>query len=338
MYKRQESSCDETAAAIVKDGRELISNVISTSVEEQALYGGVVPEIASRRHAEYISKTVEQALAQAELTPEQLDGIAVTFAPGLIGAVLVGVNFAKGLAYAANKPLIPVHHLRGHIAALYLTHPELKPPFLCLVASGGHSHIVQVESYTKFKVLGRTVDDAAGEAFDKVARTLGLGYPGGPAISKAARNGDPHAYKLPTPHVEGRYNVSFSGLKTAVLNTVNQAEMRGETVNVADMAASFEHRIDEILAQKLLLAAQDTGASTICLAGGVAANGLLRSLVNEGAQKLGAKLCLPAVEFCGDNGAMIAAQGFYELQSGNVAGLELNGQPTLPIDYNCSEE
>lgn len=333
-----ESSCDETAAAIVKDGRELISNVISTSVEEQALYGGVVPEIASRRHAEYISKTVEQALAQAELTPEQLDGIAVTFAPGLIGAVLVGVNFAKGLAYAANKPLIPVHHLRGHIAALYLTHPELKPPFLCLVASGGHSHIVQVESYTKFKVLGRTVDDAAGEAFDKVARTLGLGYPGGPAISKAARNGDPHAYKLPTPHVEGRYNVSFSGLKTAVLNTVNQAEMRGETVNVADMAASFEHRIDEILAQKLLLAAQDTGASTICLAGGVAANGLLRSLVNEGAQKLGAKLCLPAVEFCGDNGAMIAAQGFYELQSGNVASLELNGQPTLPIDYNCSEE
>lgn len=333
-----ESSCDETAAAIVKDGRELISNVISTSVEEQALYGGVVPEIASRRHAEYISKTVEQALAQAELAPEQLDGIAVTFAPGLIGAVLVGVNFAKGLAYAANKPLIPVHHLRGHIAALYLTHPELKPPFLCLVASGGHSHIVQVESYTKFKVLGRTVDDAAGEAFDKVARTLGLGYPGGPAISKAARNGDPHAYKLPTPHVEGRYNVSFSGLKTAVLNTVNQAEMRGETVNVADMAASFEHRIDEILAQKLLLAAQDTGASTICLAGGVAANGLLRSLVNEGAQKLGAKLCLPAVEFCGDNGAMIAAQGFYELQSGNVAGLELNGQPTLPIDYNCSEE
>lgn len=333
-----ESSCDETAAAIVKDGRELISNVISTSVEEQALYGGVVPEIASRRHAEYISKTVEQALAQAELAPEQLDGIAVTFAPGLIGAVLVGVNFAKGLAYAANKPLIPVHHLRGHIAALYLTHPELKPPFLCLVASGGHSHIVQVESYTKFKVLGRTVDDAAGEAFDKVARTLGLGYPGGPAISKAARNGDPHAYKLPTPHVEGRYNVSFSGLKTAVLNTVNQAEMRGETVNVADMAASFEHRIDEILAQKLLLAAQDTGASTICLAGGVAANGLLRSLVNEGAQKLGAKLCLPAVEFCGDNGAMIAAQGFYELQSGNVASLELNGQPTLPIDYNCSEE
>ena len=331
-----ESTCDETAAAVVKDGRELVSNVISTSVAEQALYGGVVPEIASRRHAEYISATVEKALADAGMTPAQLDGIAVSFAPGLIGAVLVGVNFAKGLAYAANKPLIPVHHLRGHIAALYLTHPDLKPPFLCLVASGGHSHIVQVSDYTHFTVLGRTVDDAAGEAFDKVARTLGLGYPGGPAISKAARTGNPKAYKLPVPHVEGKYNVSFSGLKTAVLNAVNQAEMRGETVNVADMAASFEHRIDEILADKLLAAAKDTGASTLCLAGGVAANSLLRCLVNEGAQKLGARLCLPAVEFCGDNGAMIASQGFYELQSGNVAGLDLNGLPTLSIDYNCS--
>ena len=330
-----ESTCDETAAAVVKDGRELVSNVISTSVAEQALYGGVVPEIASRRHAEYISATVEKALADAGMTPSQLDGIAVSFAPGLIGAVLVGVNFAKGLAYAANKPLIPVHHLRGHIAALYLTHPDLKPPFLCLVASGGHSHIVQVSDYTHFTVLGRTVDDAAGEAFDKVARTLGLGYPGGPAISKAARTGNPKAYKLPVPHVEGKYNVSFSGLKTAVLNAVNQAEMRGETVNVADMAASFEHRIDEILADKLLAAAKDTGASTLCLAGGVAANSLLRCLVNEGAQKLGARLCLPAVEFCGDNGAMIASQGFYELQSGNVAGLDLNGLPTLPINYNC---
>ena len=330
-----ESTCDETAAAVVKDGRELVSNVISTSVAEQALYGGVVPEIASRRHAEYISATVEKALADAGMTPAQLDGIAVSFAPGLIGAVLVGVNFAKGLAYAANKPLIPVHHLRGHIAALYLTHPDLKPPFLCLVASGGHSLIVQVSDYTHFTVLGRTVDDAAGEAFDKVARTLGLGYPGGPAISKAARTGNPKAYKLPVPHVEGKYNVSFSGLKTAVLNAVNQAEMRGETVNVADMAASFEHRIDEILADKLLAAAKDTGASTLCLAGGVAANSLLRCLVNEGAQKLGARLCLPAVEFCGDNGAMIASQGFYELQSGNVAGLDLNGLPTLPIDYNC---
>ena len=316
-----ESTCDETAAAVVEDGRKLVSNVVATSVAEQALYGGVVPEIASRRHIEYISATGQAALDEAKLTPADLDGIAVSFAPGLIGAVLVGVNFAKGLAYAAQKPLVPVHHLRGHIAALYLTHPDLKPPFLCLVASGGHSHIVQVLDYTHYHVLGRTVDDAAGEAFDKVARTLGLGYPGGPAISKAARNGNAKAYKLPVPHVDGPYNVSFSGLKTAVLN-------------VADMADSFEHRIDEILAEKLLAAAQDTNAPAIALAGGVAANSLLRCLVNEGAQKLGAKLYLPEMQFCGDNGAMVAAQGFYELTAGNVAGLDLNGLATLPIDYN----
>ena len=329
-----ESTCDETAAAIVEDGRKVISNVISTSVKEQALYGGVVPEIASRRHAEYISATVDKALADAGMTMADVDAVAVTFAPGLIGAVLVGVNFAKGLAYAAGKPLVPVHHLRGHIAANYLTHQDLKPPFLCLVASGGHSHIVLVEDWCRYKILGRTVDDAAGEAYDKVARTLGLPYPGGPSVAAAAKTGDPKAYRLPVPHVEGPYNVSFSGLKTAVLNAVNQAEMKGETVNVADMAASFEHRIDEILAEKLLAAAQDTGASAIALAGGVAANSLLRCLVNEGAQKLGAKLHLPEMKFCGDNGAMVAAQGFYELTAGNVADLTLNGLATLPIDYN----
>lgn len=329
-----ESSCDETAASVVKDGRELVSNVVSTSVAEQALYGGVVPEIASRRHVEYISATVKKALDDAGITPADLDGIAVTFAPGLIGAVLVGLNFAKSLAYAAQKPLIPVHHLRGHIAALYLTHPDLKPPFLCLVASGGHSHIVQVKDYTHYEILGRTVDDAAGEAFDKVARTLGLGYPGGPAISKAAQNGDPKAYRLPVPKVEGRYNVSFSGLKTAVLNAVNKAQMKGEEIDVAGMAASFEYRIDEILAEKLLLAAKDTGADKICIAGGVSANGLLRTLLNNGAQKMGAKLYMPALRFCGDNGAMIAAQGYYELLDGNIGGLDLNGLATLPIDYN----
>ena len=328
-----ESTCDETAAAVVKDGRELVSNVISTSVAEQALYGGVVPEIASRRHAEYISATVEKALADAGMTPADLDGIAVSFAPGLIGAVLVGVNFAKGLAYAAQKPLVPVHHLRGHIAALYLTHPDLKPPFLCLVASGGHSHIVQVTDYTRFTVLGRTVDDAAGEAFDKVARTLGLPYPGGPSVSQAAKAGDPHAYKLPVPHVEGRYNVSFSGLKTAVVNEVHNARQKGGDVNVADMAASFQERIAQILAKKLLSAAADTGAKTVCLAGGVAANGRLRQLVNDGAQKLGARVLLPELKYCGDNAAMIAAQGYYEYRDGNLADLTLNGLPTLEIDY-----
>ena len=328
-----ESSCDETAAAIVEDGRLLRSNVIATSVAEQALYGGVVPEIASRRHAESISQVADKALADAGLTIADIDAVAVTFAPGLIGAVLVGVNFAKGLAYSAGKPLVPVHHLRGHIAANYLTHPELQPPFLCLVASGGHSHIVMVEDWCRYRVLGRTVDDAAGEAFDKVARTLGLPYPGGPSVSQAARSGDPHAYKLPVPHVEGKYNVSFSGLKTAVVNEVHNAEQRGEAVRVPDMAASFQERIAQILAKKLLAAAADTGAKTVCLAGGVAANGRLRQLVNDGAQKLGARVFLPELKYCGDNAAMIAAQGYHEYKDGNLADLRLNGLPTLEIDY-----
>ena len=328
-----ESTCDETAAAVVQDGKTVVSNVIATSVQEQALYGGVVPEIASRRHAESISGVVDKALADAGLTIGEVDGVAVTFAPGLIGAVLVGVNYAKGLAYAAGKPLIPVHHLRGHIAANYLTHPDLQPPFLCLVASGGHSHIVMVEDWCRYRVLGRTVDDAAGEAFDKVARTLGLPYPGGPSVAAAAKQGDPHAYKLPTPHVEGKYNVSFSGLKTAVINKVHNAQQKGQTVSVPDMAASFQERIAQILAKKLLAAGADTGAKTIALAGGVAANGRLRQLVNDGAQKLGARVVLPDLKYCGDNGAMIAAQGYYELKNGNVAGWDLNGLPTLPIDY-----
>ena len=328
-----ESTCDETAAAVVEDGRRVVSNVIATSVQEQALYGGVVPEIASRRHAESISGVVDKALADAGLTIGEVDGVAVTFAPGLIGAVLVGVNYAKGLAYAAGKPLIPVHHLRGHIAANYLSHPDLQPPFLCLVASGGHSHIVMVQDWCRYRVLGRTVDDAAGEAFDKVARTLGLPYPGGPSVAAAAKQGDPHAYKLPTPHVEGKYNVSFSGLKTAVINEVHNALQKGQTVSVPDMAASFQERIAQILAKKLLAAGADTGAKTIALAGGVAANGRLRQLVNDGAQKLGARVVLPELKYCGDNGAMIAAQGYYELKNGNVAGWDLNGLPTLPIDY-----
>lgn len=327
-----ESSCDETAAAVVEDGRILHSSAIATSVAEQALYGGVVPEIASRRHVEYISPTVRAALDKAQLSLAGLDAIAVTYAPGLIGAVLVGINFAKGLACATGLPLVPVHHLRGHIAALYLTHPDLEPPFLCLVASGGHSHIVKVEDYTHFRVLGRTVDDAAGEAFDKVARTLGLPYPGGPSISRAAQQGDAHGYHLPTPHAPGPYDVSFSGLKTAVLNAVNQARMRGEEIRVPDMAASFQEKIAQILAQKLLAAARDTGAEALCLAGGVAANGRLRSLVNEGAQKAGLRLYLPEPSLCGDNAAMIAAQGYYEYRAGHTAGLGLNGYATLPID------
>ena len=269
------------------------------------------------------------------MTIQSLGGIVMTVLLGLFGerlhklygllagAVLVGVNFAKGLAYSAGKPLVPVHHLRGHIAALYLTHPELKPPFLCLVASGGHSHIVEVQDYTHYHILGHTVDDAAGEAFDKVARTLGLPYPGGPSVAAAARDGNPKAYKLPVPHVDGKYNVSFSGLKTAVINEVHNAEQKGQAVNVAD----------KILAKKLLAAAADTNARQVVLAGGVAANGRLRQLVNDGAQKLGAKIFLPELKYCGDNGAMIAAQGYYQYIAGHTAGLELNGLPTLPIDY-----
>ena len=328
-----ESSCDETAVAVVEDGRTVLSDAIASQADLHALYGGVVPEIASRKHVEAIAALTDQALRQAGCEKSDIDAVAVTYAPGLIGAVLVGVNFAKGLAYSAGKPLVPVHHLRGHIAALYLTHPELKPPFLCLVASGGHSHIVEVQDYTHYHILGHTVDDAAGEAFDKVARTLGLPYPGGPSVAAAAKTGDPKAYRLPVPHVEGKYNVSFSGLKTAVLNEVNKARMKGEEVNVPDLAASFQERIAGILAEKLLLAAADTGAKQVCLAGGVAANGRLRQLVNDGAQKLGAKVYLPELKFCGDNGAMIAAQGYYQYIAGHTAGLELNGLPTLPIDY-----
>ena len=328
-----ESSCDETAAAVIRDGREIISSVVATQIEEHKLYGGVVPEIASRRHCESIVAVVDEALQKAGMKAQDVDAIAVSYAPGLIGALLVGVNFAKGLALSLDKPLIPVHHIRGHIAANYLAHPELEPPYLCLVASGGHSHIVEVQDYTHYHILGHTVDDAAGEAFDKVARTLGLPYPGGPSVAAAAKTGDPKAYRLPVPHVEGKYNVSFSGLKTAVLNEVNKAQMKGEEVNVPDLAASFQERIAGILAEKLLLAAADTGAKQVCLAGGVAANGRLRQLVNDGAQKLGAKVYLPELKFCGDNGAMIAAQGYYQYIAGHTAGLELNGLPTLPIDY-----
>jgi len=328
-----ESSCDETAVAVVRDGRQVLSDAILSQADMHALYGGVVPEIASRKHVQAIAALSDKALADAGLTKKDVDAVAVTYAPGLIGAVLVGVSFAKSAAYALGVPLIPVHHVRGHIAANYLAFPELEPPFVALAISGGNTLIVDVRDYTDMTVLGATRDDAAGECFDKAARVLGLPYPGGPSVSQAAKTGDPHYYKLPTPHVEGKYNVSFSGLKTAVVNEVHNAQQRGEEVRVADMAASFQERIAQILAKKLLAAAADTNAKTICLAGGVAANGRLRQLVNDGAQKLGAKVYLPELKYCGDNGAMIAAQGYYEFKDGNIADLTLNGLPTLAIDY-----
>ena len=326
-----ESSCDETAASIVKDGREIISNIVYSQAEEHGLYGGVVPEIASRRHIDAVSEVVQKCFDEAGCTVNDIDAIACTFAPGLIGALLVGVNFAKGLSFASGKPIVPTHHIRGHIAALYLTHKDLKPPFVCLVASGGHSHIVAVEDYTKFRVIGRTIDDAAGEAFDKVSRTLGLGYPGGPAVSKAALSGDKFKYKLPTPHTENKYDVSFSGLKTAVINIFNINNMKGEETDINSLAASFEEKISQILSDNLVNAAEEFGFDTLAIAGGVAANRRLRELIEEKAK--GKRFVCPEISLCGDNGAMIAAQGYYEYLDGNTGDVNLNGMANLDIDY-----
>lgn len=327
-----ESSCDETAASVVEDGRRVLSNVIASQVEEHRKYGGVVPEIASRRHAEAISDVVRRALSDAGVTLADIDGIAVTYAPGLIGALLVGVSFAKGLAMATGKPLIPVHHLRSHIAANYLAHPELKPPFLCLVVSGGHSHIVEVKDYTHFEVIGRTRDDAAGECYDKAARAMGMPYPGGVALDKLAHEGDPTAYALPRPRVEGsEYDFSFSGLKTAVINRLHNAQQKGEEVNKADLCASFQHTVTELLVGNTIKAATYLKADTIVLAGGVSANSGLRAGMEEACQQRGFRLYAPPLSLCGDNGAMVAAQGYYEFLAGHTAGMELNAIASLPI-------
>lgn len=320
-----ESSCDETAAALVEDGRTILSSVIASQVEEHKIYGGVVPEIASRRHSEAIVGVVQEALSRAGKSLADLDGIAVTYAPGLIGALLVGVNFAKGLALSTGLPLIPVHHLRGHIASNYLSSPGLEPPFLCLVVSGGHSHIVQVEDYTKLKILGRTRDDAAGEAFDKAARAMGIPYPGGVEMDRIAEEGDPNAYKLPHPHVEGApLDFSFSGLKTAVLNLLNNARQKGEEISVPDLCASYRRAVVSCLTENFFQAAEMTGAKTLAAAGGVSANRLLRRELERLAGERGLPLYLPDKSLCGDNAAMIASQGYYEFLAGNTAGMDLN--------------
>ena len=308
-----ESSCDETAAAIVEDGRRIISSVVATQLAEHALYGGVVPEIASRRHIENIVPVVSEALDKAESTIGRIDALAVTYAPGLIGALLVGVNFAKGLSMASGKPLIPVHHLRGHIAANYIAHPELEPPFLCLTVSGGHSSIIRVEGYTEFETLGSTRDDAAGEAFDKAARAMGLSYPGGISIEKAARDGDPHAFRLPRPKVEhAPLDFSFSGLKTYVVNLLHNARQKGMEISVPDLAASFQFTVGEILCDKLFAAAKELGEKKIVCAGGVSANRLLRENLERRCAETGCELFIPPLSLCGDNAAMIAAQAYYE--------------------------
>ncbi|MFR6002629.1 tRNA (adenosine(37)-N6)-threonylcarbamoyltransferase complex transferase subunit TsaD [Ruminococcus sp.] len=328
-----ESSCDETAAAVVEDGRKVISSVVASQVEEHKLYGGVVPEIASRRHAEAIVPVVKNSLEQAELTLKEIDAIAVTYAPGLIGALLVGVNFAKGLSLSTGLPLVPTHHLRSHIASNYISNPDLKPPFLCLVVSGGHSHIVMVEDYTKMRIIGKTRDDAAGEAFDKAARTMGMPYPGGIALDKVAEDGDPFAFKLPRPTVSGsQYDFSFSGLKTAVINLIHNSAQKGIELNKADVCASFRYAVVDCLKTNFLKAAEDLKVEKLVIAGGVSANRLLRSSLQEECDKHGLAFYMPEKSLCGDNAAMVGSQGYYEFLSGNIASTDLNAFATMSIE------
>lgn len=328
-----ESSCDETAAAVVEDGRKVISSVVASQVEEHKLYGGVVPEIASRRHAEAIVPVVKNSLEQAELTLKEIDAIAVTYAPGLIGALLVGVNFAKGLSLSTGLPLVPTHHLRSHIASNYISNPDIKPPFLCLVVSGGHSHIVMVEDYTKMRIIGKTRDDAAGEAFDKAARTMGMPYPGGIALDKVAEDGDPFAFKLPRPTVSGsQYDFSFSGLKTAVINLIHNSAQKGIELNKADVCASFRYAVVDCLKTNFLKAAEDLKVEKLVIAGGVSANRLLRSSLQEECDQHGLAFYMPEKSLCGDNAAMVGSQGYYEFLSGNIASTDLNAFATMSIE------
>lgn len=327
-----ESSCDETAVAIVRDGREVLTDCIASQVDLHRLYGGVVPEIASRKHMEAIYGLADQALATSGLTRDDIDAVAVTYAPGLIGAVLVGVNFAKAAAFAMNKPLIPVHHIRGHIAANYLAFPELKPPFLCLVVSGGHTMLVDVQDYTKMAILGTSLDDAAGECFDKVARVLGMPYPGGAALDKMAANGDETKYVLPRSKPgENPYNMSFSGLKTAALNLIHHSEQIGEKIDIPSLCAGFSAAVSDTLVPRVKLALEQTGYDSVAIAGGVAANSRIRRDVTAMAEKMGVKVYMPPLKLCGDNGAMIGAQGYYEYLAGNVADMRLNAYATKSI-------
>ena len=327
-----ESSCDETAAAVVKDGRELLYSSVATQIDTHKLYGGVVPEIASRKHAEDIAIVVKDALEGAGITKEQIYAVGVTFAPGLIGALLVGVNFAKGFCYSLDKPLVPVHHIRSHIAANYLVSPNLEPPFLALVASGGHSLLIDVKDYTDYEILGKTLDDAAGEAFDKTARALGFPYPGGIYVDAAAKRGDPFKYRLPDPHTENPLDFSFSGLKTAVLNLINQHKMRDEEIDSDSLAASFQKTVCDILERKLSLAIDKTERKKVVLAGGVAANSEIRERIEKLCRRLGCSFYMPTRELCTDNAAMVASQAYFEFKSGKVAGMDLNAYATMPAD------
>lgn len=327
-----ETSCDETAAAVVEDGRTVLSSVIASQVDEHKLYGGVVPEIASRRHAECIVQITNEALSKANLSLKDIDAIAVTYGPGLIGALLVGVNFAKGLSLASGIPLVPTHHLRSHIAANYICHEDLTPPFLSLVVSGGHSHIVLVEDYTKMKLIGKTKDDAAGEAFDKAARSMGLPYPGGVHMDKIAELGDENSFKFPHPRVASKYDFSFSGLKTAVLNIINNEKQKENKINTNDLAASFRKAVVDCLEENIIKAAIDFNAKKIVVAGGVSANSLLRRRLKVSTQKNKIKLYIPELKYCCDNAAMVASQGYYEFINKTKADMGLNAYASLSID------
>lgn len=327
-----ESSCDETAVAIVRDGREVLTDCIASQVDLHRIYGGVVPEIASRKHIEAIYGLAEQALQEAGLTRDEIDAVAVTYAPGLIGAVLVGVNFAKAAAMSLQKPLIPVHHIRGHIAANYLAYKELEPPFLCVVVSGGHTMLVDVQDYTKMRILGTTLDDAAGECFDKVGRVLGMPYPGGAALDRAAQQGDETKYVLPCSKPgKNPYDMSFSGLKTATLNLIHHAQQVGEQLDVNSLCAAFTAAVSDTLVPRMVQALEETGYDKVAIAGGVAANSRIRRDVFATAENLGVKVYMPPLKLCGDNGAMIGAQGYYEYLAGNIADMSLNAYATKSI-------
>ena len=327
-----ESSCDETAAAVVKNGREVLSNVISSQIELHKLYGGVVPEIASRKHIEKINQVIEEALEEAKVTLDDIDAVAVTYGPGLVGALLVGVAEAKAICYAKKKPLVGVHHIEGHVSANYIEHLELEPPFLCLIVSGGHTHLVLVKNYGEYEIIGKTRDDAVGEAFDKVARAIGLGYPGGPKIDKLSKEGNSTAIAFPKAKIEGApFDFSFSGVKSAVLNHINGCKMRGEKVINEDIAASFQKVVTDVLVEKTMKAAREYKMSTIAIAGGVASNSALRQAMEEACKKQGYQLSYPSPVYCTDNAAMIAVAGYYEYQKGTRHGWDLNAVPNLKI-------
>ena len=327
-----ESSCDETAAAVIRDGREVLSNVISSQIELHKIYGGVVPEIASRKHIEKINQVIEEALSDASVTLDDLDAIGVTYGPGLVGALLVGVAEAKAIAYAKKLPLVGVHHIEGHISANYIENKELEPPFICLVVSGGHTHLVCVKDYGKYEIIGRTRDDAAGEAFDKVARAIGLGYPGGPKIDKLSKEGNPNAIVFPKAHItDGPYDFSFSGVKSAVLNYINGCNMKGEEYKTADIAASFQKAVTDVLVENAMKAVKEYGMNKFAIAGGVASNSTLRSAMEEACKKNGIDFYHPSPIYCTDNAAMIGAAAYYEYLNGTRHGWDLNAVPNLKL-------